>query len=568
MFLRRSRCLPAAAGIALLIVLLAHAPAGHAAGDARWRLARNDVVQYRRALVTKTSDGERLTSARVVTLHGHDLRDKGQYLPVALARSDLPALFAFRMPPAGRTRSALKADWKLRRHVRVRVKGEVHAVDGEGGALEGSYTFESRGKEDPGDTHDLLAGTATARIEFDPKEGVVRSARVALYYKHRELDADGPPKVVRQTFALDLRRVRRFRYARFQKEVDGAIDKGLAHLRTRQRTDGSFQPYEKQELGTTALATLTLLACDVPADDAAVRKALDWICRQEAARTYEQAVSLMALARAHPDGKGLTPQRRAWAMATAAALEGASASPGSWSYPSSSTRSRTAQQDSSNTQCAVLGLRAAATLGHPVQEKTWVGVIRHFRQHREPKAPKGSVSIVRKGEAVPDERYADRIHRVALRQAAGFRYSTRDSGAPRSSMTCAAISCLVIARHELRRMGSRNLTKKRLAEIDEMLLGAWGWLEANWAVDRHPGHPSGGWYYYYLYSLERAGVLDAVKRVGGQDWYFQGAVELVARQRGKGDWNHPRKDETPQTCFALLFLRRGTTPLGPAVTGR
>ena len=45
-------------------------------------------------------------------------------------------------------------------------------------------------------------------------------------------------------------------------------------------------------------------------------------------------------------------------------------------------------------------------------------------------------------------------------------------------------------------------------------------------------------------------------------------MQLLHRQdEKKGDWNAPGGDETAPTCFALLFLKRGTSPLGGPVTG-
>jgi hypothetical protein len=562
--------------------------AGLAADEIAWSLRRSDIAHYERTTITIRAGKETPGKEQVVTVQGGDLRDAGQYLPVALSTGDLGALFAFRLPGRGQEKTPIKADWHLRQVVRVRVRGQVAVASREDGLvhLVGTYKFKSRGKEAPGDKHDITGGTAEARIAFDPAQGLVRSARVVLAYAQRKLDAkrtDKDKKVTR-TYDFALQGVKPFRYEAFQKDVDTAIERGVAHLRTLQKADGSFKPHGKQVLGTTALAVLTLLACDVPREDPAVAKALDWMFRQEARRTYESAVSLMAIDRAYMpagemarrEGEGkvelvrdLPADRRAWVNETAVTLEKGNASPGSWSYPRSA--SLLPRSDSSNTQYAVLGLRAASHLGYAVQEKTWMGVIRHFSLHRERKAPKGSVSLVRKGEAVPDERYAHLINPVDVPEAAGFQYATHNPHErARASMTCAGIACLVIARHQLLAMGSKKMTPKLSAEIDAMLLGAWAWLDANWAVDRHAGHPGGGWYYYYLYSLERAGVLERVKRVGGRDWYFEGATQLVLRQgKKKGDWNHPGKDDTPQTCFALLFLKRGTTPLaGPVVTGK
>ncbi|HEX5135395.1 MAG TPA: hypothetical protein VFY93_00355, partial [Planctomycetota bacterium] len=97
-------------------------------------------------------------------------------------------------------------------------------------------------------------------------------------------------------------------------------------------------------------------------------------------------------------------------------------------------------------------------------------------------------------------------------------------------------------------------------DIEEMILGGWAWLDRNWGMDRNPGHPGGDWYYYYLYSVERAGALTGVKRVGGKDWYLEGAEQLLSRQKESGAWDEPGDGDTSETCFALLFLKRATTP--------
>ena len=80
---------------------------------------------------------------------------------------------------------------------------------------------------------------------------------------------------------------------------------------------------------------------------------------------------------------------------------------------------------------------------------------------------------------------------------------------------------------------------------------------------RAPGHiPHTHWDLYYLYAVERAAILDRVKRVNNRDWYFEGAAYLLDRQRRSGGWDRPDSD-TVDTCFALLFLKRATIPLMP-----
>ena len=75
------------------------------------------------------------------------------------------------------------------------------------------------------------------------------------------------------------------------------------------------------------------------------------------------------------------------------------------------------------------------------------------------------------------------------------------------------------------------------------------WLGANLKVS------SGriGVNYYYLYGVERAGLLCGIERFGAHDWYAEGAAQLLAAQKANGSWG-----STTDTAFALLFLRRAT----------
>ena len=65
--------------------------------------------------------------------------------------------------------------------------------------------------------------------------------------------------------------------------------------------------------------------------------------------------------------------------------------------------------------------------------------------------------------------------------------------------------------------------------------------------------------FYFLWSLERVGVLFNLARIGGKDWYAWGAGELVDSQRENGSWEgggYPGATPITNTCFALLFLKR------------
>jgi hypothetical protein len=64
---------------------------------------------------------------------------------------------------------------------------------------------------------------------------------------------------------------------------------------------------------------------------------------------------------------------------------------------------------------------------------------------------------------------------------------------------------------------------------------------------------------YFLWSLERVGVLYGAQKIGNNDWYQWGAELLVDNQNDDGSWNcgnyhgsHPILD----TSLALLFLKK------------
>ena len=84
---------------------------------------------------------------------------------------------------------------------------------------------------------------------------------------------------------------------------------------------------------------------------------------------------------------------------------------------------------------------------------------------------------------------------------------------------------------------------------DPVLNAGSRWLGANLKVSN--GRP--GLNYYYLYGVERAGMLCAVERFGAHDWYAGGVAQLLGAQKANGGWG-----STTDTAFALLFLRRAT----------
>jgi hypothetical protein len=90
------------------------------------------------------------------------------------------------------------------------------------------------------------------------------------------------------------------------------------------------------------------------------------------------------------------------------------------------------------------------------------------------------------------------------------------------------------------------------------------WIAKNFDVTKNPKKTNFA-YLYYLYGLERVGMLYGTDRIGPHEWYPVGANHLLAIQKD-GIWvtdDRIGRGSHVETCFAILFLRKGTPPLKP-----
>lgn len=60
---------------------------------------------------------------------------------------------------------------------------------------------------------------------------------------------------------------------------------------------------------------------------------------------------------------------------------------------------------------------------------------------------------------------------------------------------------------------------------------------------------------YFLWSVERVGMIYSMDKIGGKDWYAWGMPLVLSQQKVDGSWRD-RFPGIPDTCFALLFLKR------------
>ena len=106
---------------------------------------------------------------------------------------------------------------------------------------------------------------------------------------------------------------------------------------------------------------------------------------------------------------------------------------------------------------------------------------------------------------------------------------------------------------------------------DPTLKSGLAWLSAHWSVTQNSGPiefdtAPNEELYYYLYALERAGMLLGIYKIGGHDWYAEGAEAILAAQKPDGSWapGAKRSNSTWDTCFAVLFLKKATRRLDVA----
>ncbi len=304
-----------------------------------------------------------------------------------------------------------------------------------------------------------------------------------------------------------------------QREIDAAIDRGAILLLGVYAGRGDNEQLAAQEcVGQTALSLYTLLKAGVPKDDPTVRRILACVLKRRIDRTYDATCAILALSAHEPIDD------RRWIEDLARKLIAWQLEGGDWGYPGGFG-------DLSNTQYAALGLWVATLDGVAIDANVWVKLA-------------GAVL-----------RYQS--------DGGGFGYNAPaghgDGGT--GSMTAAGIGTLAICETQLRAAGECSLNLA--IQISVARARGLEWLARNFSITTNPN--AGSWLYYYLYGLERVGALSGVARLGGHDWYDEGAAFLVARQTPRGSWENGSDLST--TCFAILFLKRATSARRTPITG-
>ncbi|MBI3268368.1 MAG: DUF4159 domain-containing protein [Planctomycetes bacterium] len=293
-------------------------------------------------------------------------------------------------------------------------------------------------------------------------------------------------------------------------DVARAIENGIAYLRDKQAEFADEYPQFLQ--GPSALRALALATAGLdPKTDPLLLADLQVVTAAPPKWTYSVALEAMLLAMVDPAAHRTRINDMARWLLTAQTANGA------WTYQPGMNRIG----DNSNTQFALLGLYAAQEAGLEVPATAWERAVKYFS----------------------DTQNAD----------GGWGYVPGNASI--ASMTAAGAASLLISQNRL--AGARQCGDQPSAGRIQKALG----LVGKYFDDFLKRGFSDRWPYYYLYAIERVGILSGRKYLGGRDWYREGATFLVRDQNADGSWGKESSTPCVETAFALLFLAKGHTPL-------
>jgi hypothetical protein len=380
------------------------------------------------------------------------------------------------------------------------------------------------------------------------------------------------------------------------EQVDKAIRAGVDWLRKNQLDDGSWGEVVgnaaygggamqgrgyTHPAGATALALYALLKCKVPVRDGSVKKGFEFLKKRfkRPGGSYEASMMLLAIcATANPyktsgashrqvEKLKLTGSYRQWAQDVHDVLLDKKTGP-AWRYQVEGQENQAPDghhQDLSSTQLASLALSAAEQLGIDTPDAVWEDILSFSMAQQDDDGP----AVVTKDPLTGKE---------IRRRARGFAYikgaSHPEEGQAVGSMTACGIANVLMARAALsdgEKAAAAWSARPDAAKVQDSVEDGVAWLEENWSPYANPKKNQMNVYHlYWLYSVERAMDLLDRKKVGTHLWYSEMGQQLIDRQKPDGSWDSNSTHEPRQvldTCFALLFLKRATKGLIPAVTG-
>lgn len=539
-------------------------------GPLAWKLGRTEFARYRAVKISTDSGGAETVLAnpeRLAGLFGYEFADKALYRPGSLDRHELPLMLGFSLPPKA-LRAGQSHDWTVEfeegfdcgpvtakctatRTAAVDVDGIPCATIG----LRAKLSKSPRAPASAKPPRAVDRGSFEGTLYFDPSKGVARRLDFFFTLTLAPAEAKGAAETTETRERLELVEVLPVRHRRFEADVVAAIDRGLQQVwRHFNAAEGHWGAHHQHTVGLTSLALLTILKGSVERKDVRILKALEWMMARPLKHTYEVAISLMALEAFYSPGEAATerdvssrldPGHARWGSSAAQWLE-LNLANAMWSYPSTDANAR----DFSNTQYGVLGVYSASRCGFAPDLAVVRRVQESYLRVQQKKGPRTDLAIV-EGDAA-----GKTVARFAA-EARGWPYYDHPEDPVYGSMTAGGIASLVILDALRRRAADAKYDAREQQRVRAAIRDGWAWLLGRWTVKGNPAHGR-DWLYYFLYGLERCGMLDNVGRLGEHDWYGEGAMFLTSNQATDGAWFTGMGVNLYDVCFAVLFLKRAT----------
>ncbi|MEM9294270.1 MAG: DUF4159 domain-containing protein [Planctomycetota bacterium] len=330
-------------------------------------------------------------------------------------------------------------------------------------------------------------------------------------------------------------------------DVQAAMERMRSWLYAQQKEDGSWElsaerwsadmlSYRRLEGGETALVTYALLVSGEPYQKPEIARALAYLRGVEMHGIYALSFRMhvwaqLPMGEGQPfkalldaDGERLMSWQRV----------------GLWDYTS-----------------------APREYARPVRVTPQLAMVARNSLSRTQYGALGAWEWSKRGGRVSKQLWQDlRAWGLAFQLAPGGwnygRATSRSRTPADGGMTCAGLTLLMLSQHHLER-NADEADGETVASIERGLAWLGGAYRGGPITGRDENWPGMFWY-----AIERVGQASGLTRLGGRDWYRDGARWYLQREAGgrvSAGQTRQGSSDLIETAFGLAFLARGDTPL-------